>query len=216
MKLEAQFFHFFFYPFLIGVACSSIIVIVCSLIFSNNYLDKITGNNIVELGKEYTKININSISELLVTRLLKMQLSLTELILLYQKLSNKLKTGNPNLDRKINEEFLICVLDLNDTLKETFNQSYNMAYWILDLETNLAKLKPNSIEENQLIAFSKMMQNVYSVYYSTNYTGSNFYFYFESTELYISFPLSYDIQNGFITEITNYTDNPVWCTNDKG
>ena len=216
MKLEAQFFHFFFYPFLIGVACSSIIVIVCSLIFSNNYLDKITGNNIVELGKEYTKININSISELLVTRLLKMQLSLTELILLYQKLSNKLKTGNPNLDRKINEEFLICVLDINDTLYETFNQSYNMAYWILDLETNLAKIKPNSLEENQLIAFSKMIQNVYSVYYSTNYTGSNFYFYFESTELYLSFPLSYDINNGFINEITNYTDNPVWCTNDKG
>ena len=216
MKLEDQFFHFFFYPFLLGVALSAIIIIVCPVIFTNDYIDKITGNNLIELGKEYSEIKIYSIKELLSTNLLKMQLSLSELLLLYQKLANKLKANNTNLDRKINEEFLVSVLDLNETLNETFNQSYNMAYWILDLETNLEKLKPGSIEENQLIAFSKMMQNVYSVFYSANYTGTNFYFYFESNELYISFPLIYDIKNEFIKEITNYTTNPVWCTDEKG
>ena len=40
MKLEDQFFHFFFYPFLIGVAFSAIIVILCSYIFTDSYLDK--------------------------------------------------------------------------------------------------------------------------------------------------------------------------------
>ena len=47
-------------------------------------------------------------------------------------------------------------------------------------------------------------------------TSKNFYFYFESTELFISFPLIYDIKNGFISEIINFTTNQVWCTDEKG
>ena len=89
MKLEDQFFHFFFYPFLIGVAFSAIIVILCSYIFTDSYLDKKTGDNIIKLGKEYSIININSINSMVTSILLKNQLSLNELFLAYQNLAKK-------------------------------------------------------------------------------------------------------------------------------
>ena len=217
MKLEEQFFHFFFYPFLIGVSLSAIVIIACSLIFTNNYIDKITGNNIIKLGKEFSEININSANEIISTTLLKIQLNLNELVILYQKLAKSLKANNPKIaNRIINDDFLKCVLDLNESYNEDNNQTYNIAYWLLNLETNLTSLKPNSSEKNQLIVYSSMMQNIFINYYSTNFTIQNFYFYFEHTELFISFPLIHDLENGFISEITNYTNNPVWCTDEKG
>ena len=162
MKLEEQFFHFFFYPFLMGVSLSAIVIIACSLIFTNNYIDKITGNNIIKLGKEFSEININSANEIISTTLLKIQLSLNELVILYQKLAKSLKANNPKIaNRIINDDFLKCVLDLNESYNEDNNQTYNIAYWLLNLETNLTSLKPNSNEENQLIVYSSMMQNIF-------------------------------------------------------
>ena len=218
MKLEDQFFHFFFYPFLIGVAFSAIIVILCSYIFTDSYLDKKTGDNIIKLGKEYSIININSINSMVSSILLKNQLSLNELFLAYQNLAKKIKNiTDPNINRIINDKYLKCVLDLNDTiLDETNDETNYIAYWLIDLETNLTKLKNNSIEKNQLITFSSLMANLFSTFYSINMTSKNFYFYFESTELFISFPLIYDIKNGFISEIINFTTNQVWCTDEKG
>ena len=217
MKLEDQFFHFFFYPFLLGVIFSTIIILICSIIFSNNYIDKITGNNLIELGKEYSKININSVNDLISTSLLKIQLGLNELILLYQKLANQLRSNDHNnLNITINDNFLKCVLDFDESINEENKETYNMAYWLLDLETNLSNLKKNSFEEKQLIILSNMMRNIFSVFYATNFTETNFYFYFESTELYISFPLIYDLKNNFISKMINLQDNPVWCTDEKG
>ena len=40
MKLEDQFFHSFFHPFIAGVILSAAIVILSSLSFTNNYIDK--------------------------------------------------------------------------------------------------------------------------------------------------------------------------------
>ena len=64
MKLEDQFFHSFFYPFLLGVILSTVIFLSSSIIFTNNRIDKLTGNYMVELGKEYSKINFNSVNEI--------------------------------------------------------------------------------------------------------------------------------------------------------
>ena len=89
MKLEDKFFHSFFYPFLIGVLLSMIIVTIFLTIFTNKYFDKRTGRNIVDLEKKYAEININSVISLLTTTLLKIQASLNEQILFYQKLANK-------------------------------------------------------------------------------------------------------------------------------
>ena len=51
MKLEDKFFNAFFYPFLIGIILSIIIVGVILAIYSNNYLDKKSAQDIYELEK---------------------------------------------------------------------------------------------------------------------------------------------------------------------
>ena len=216
MRLENQFFHFFFYPFLIGVIISGITIIVCSSIFTDNYIDKITGINLVDIGKEYSKSNINSAIDLVSSTLYKVQISLNELVITYVKIANLLKKNSTDINRNINDNYLKCVLDLNESFNENNIKTSFMAYWLLDLETNLYSLKSNSNEENQLITFSNMMRNIFSIFYSTNSTLKIIYSYFESTDLYISFPLIYEYQNGFINEIINYTDNPFWCTDEKG
>ena len=215
MNLEKQFFNSFFYSFFIGLLLCSIIVITFCVIFTNNYIDKITGNNIIYLSKEYSKININSIKAIVSSSLLKVQLGLNELIIYYQKIAKKVKSNNPDLNRNINDDYLKCVLDFDETINENNINTSIMAYWLLDSETNLAKLKQNSDEKNQLISISNMVKNIFSIFYATNATLQNFYFYFESTELYASFPLKYDIKNGFIEEILNFK-NPVWCTDKNG
>ena len=79
MKLESQFITSFFYPFIIGVILSATIVIISSLIFTNNYIDKGTGKNIIEFEKEFSKINLNSINVIISTQLLKVQSILNEI-----------------------------------------------------------------------------------------------------------------------------------------
>lgn len=115
MELENQFFHYFFFPFLIGLILSAAIVIICSVNFANGFIDTKTGNNIIKLGKEISKLKINSINDIINTLLLKTQLSFTELINSYQKLSILLNTNKTGLNRVINDDFLKCILDINDT-----------------------------------------------------------------------------------------------------
>ena len=215
MKLESQFFYYFFSPFLIGVGFCLIIVIISSIIFTNDYIDKITGNNVAKLGKEYSNININAVQDEISSALLKMQAGFNELILLYLNLANKLKSNEPNnLNRIIDDNYLICSLDLNESHNVNNIQTNYMAYWLIDLETNLAKLKPNSFEESQLIVVSNMMKNIYSIFYSADYSGAIIYFYFDSTELFISFPLNYDLKSGYL--LSDSSDNSAWCTDQNG
>ena len=216
MKFENQLFHFFFYPFLIGVILSFIIICFCFVYFSNDYIDKETGDNLVNFGKEYLKININSINNLVTTNLLKMQICLNELIAFYEKMAKQLKSGNPGINRKINDEYFKCVLDLDENMSEEDEESLYIAYWFIDLTIRQKNLVPNSMLENQLIAFSNILPSLFATFYSTNSTSKNFYFYFESTDVFISFPLVYDYQNGFMSEIADFQDNEVWCTDENG
>ena len=216
MNLEKQFFQYFFYPFLLGMTFSVIVVITCSVIFTNNFIDTITGKNMLELDRDNSKININSINAIISTSLLKVELVLNEMVLYYQNIAKKVKLNEPNLNLYIDDDYLKCVLDFDETINKKNTNTSFMAYWLLDLETNLFKLKTNADAKNQLITLSNMIQNMFSVYYSTNETIQNFYFYFESTELFASFPLLYSLEIGFIEEILNFTKNPVWCTDKNG
>ena len=67
-----------------------------------------------------------------------------------------------------------------------------MAYWFIEGGIKKSTLKKNSIEKKQLIAFSKIIQNLYSVFGATNSSTFGYYFYFEQSEIYISFPLLAD------------------------
>ena len=107
MKLEDKFFRSFFYPFLVGIFLSMIIVTILLSKFTNDFFDMRTGKNIVDIEKKYSKININSMNALLTTTLLKIQASLNEQILFYQKLANRIdEIANYNIN-----EFLRCVYD---------------------------------------------------------------------------------------------------------
>ena len=90
MKLEDKFFNAFFYPFLIGIILSIIIVGVILAIYSNNYLDKKSAQDIYELEKKYATININSINILLSNFLIKVQIGLQEQLTFYQKIASKI------------------------------------------------------------------------------------------------------------------------------
>ena len=110
MKLADKFFNSFFYPFMVGVLLSMLIVIGFLALFTNNYFDNRTGKNIVDLEKKYATVNINSINAILTSNILKIQASLNEIILFYLKLANR---TNEITNFKIND-FLKCLIELDE------------------------------------------------------------------------------------------------------
>ena len=70
--------------------------------------------------------------------------------------------------------------------------------------------------KKQLVAFNNVIPNLFSVFAATNSSSFGFYFYYESTELYLSFPLLADYLWNFTKILDNYEGNPVWCTNETG
>ena len=154
MELESKFFQSFFYPFLIGIILSMISIILFSIIFTNNYIDKKTSLNLIELERNNAKVNLNTIKISLSTFLLKIQASINEIIISYQKAAKAILL-NPNLSKNLDDKYLKCALDLNDTeISQDINKLNYMAYWFLDKGINKEKLKDNSIEKKQLIAFN--------------------------------------------------------------
>ena len=209
MKLENKFFNSFFYPFLIGVFLSMIIVTVFLSIFTNNYLDKKTGENIVDLEKKYAKVNINSVNALLTTTLLKVQASINEQILFYQKLANKVN----NISNYTINSFLKCAVDIENCDK---NQFKYMAFWFKDNNTREENFTNEDPEKLQLIVYSNILQNVYSTLAATKSSVLSYFFIFEKTDIFIGFPLQYYYENNYIKEFQNFLNNPVWCCDKKG
>ena len=228
MKLEDQFFHSFFYPFVVGVTLSAAMVIISSIIFTNNYLDLKTADNIVQLEKDYSKVKLNSINIILSTNLLKIQAGLNEIINSYIILANQIKSNEALKSKVINNKFFINAMDISELLNDDKNETKKIieenqenykysAFWFLNETINNENLTNDSDEYSQLLAFSQIMRNVFNSFHSCNFTLSNFYFYFESTELFICYPLSVFIDNKFIINIANFSEsNQVWCANEEG
>ena len=213
MKLEKIFFRSFFYPFLIGVLMSMITVTYFLGKFTHNYIDERTGKNVVDLEKEYAEININSVNKILTTSLLKIQISLNEQILYYQKLSNRTKDLT---NQKIND-YLKCLLDIDDEfiLKNRKKFKY-VGFWFIDNNTTFESLEDDSFTKLQLIVFSNIIQNVYTTLEATNTLVPYFYFMFDKTDLFINFPIEYDYLLNNLNVYTNFEDNPSWCTDSNG
>ena len=96
MKLEDKIIKSFFYPFLVAIFLNSLIIILFLLLFSNSHVDKRTIQNIINLESKYYQVNIKSANIILTLILSKIQTSLNEQILLYQRIANKVK--NISLD----------------------------------------------------------------------------------------------------------------------
>ena len=218
MKLENKFFNSFFYPFLIGVFLSTLIVTIFLGIFTNSYYDYRTLGNIIDLEKKYSKMNIKSVNVILTTILQKNQASMNEQILLYQRIANKtLNTDISNLT--LNTDKLKCVYDLTKDYLESNKEILDyVAFWYLgDKNTSFENITDIRAKK-QIISFSNILHNLYSTLASCSKTDSifDYFFFFEETDLFLSFPVSYDYSNNFLEFYTNFTDNPFWCTNEKG
>ena len=131
MKLEDKFFNAFFYPFLMGIILSIIIVAVILSHYSNDYLDKKSANDIYIMEKKYAIININSINVLLSNTLLKIQVGLHEQLTFYNNTASKItdrsqssigkdihNIGNLNLEESRKDYASIWFVD-RDTLEVT-------------------------------------------------------------------------------------------------
>ena len=213
MKLRNKFFNSFFYPFLVGVLLSMIIVTIFLSIYTNNYLDRKTGKYIVDLEKKYSITNINSVNALLTTTLLKVQASLNEQILFYQKLANKVE----NINNKNINSFLKSLSDIDDSFfEENKDKLKYMGFWFIDNDTTENNFTDNSIEKLQLIVYSNILQNIYSTHAATKSSVKSYFFIFEKTNIYMGFPLDYYYTNNFTKEFKNYTNNPVFCCDQKG
>ena len=213
MRLEDKFFNSFFYPFLVGVLLSMIIVTIFLSVYTNNFLDRKTGQNIIDLEKKYAKINLNSVNALLTTTLLKIQASINEHILYYQKLASKIQ----NIKNYEINSFLKCIANLNDSFyQENKDNLKYMGFWYLDNNITEESFTDDSIEKLQLIVFSNILQNIFSTYSATKSAVKSYFFIFEKTNILAAFPLNYYYDNNFINEFKNFSNNPVFCCDNKG
>ena len=217
MELSEQFYHSFFYTFLVGVVLSFLAIAIFSIIFTNTYIDKKTGDNILELEKQFAKVNLNSMNIIITSSITKIQQSLNELISSYIKAANIVK-NNENIHINLTyNNFFKGLLSLTPSfLEENKHLMEYIAYWVIDEFTDETNVKPNSTEEKQLYSFSSIIQNIYSTFSSSNYSSICYYFYFDSSELFISYPLIYDYEREFLEVMLNYEDNPKWCTDKNG
>ena len=213
MKLKDKLFISFFYPFLITIALDMIIVTIFLYIFTNYYLDKRTAQNIIEIEKKTARITINSVDVLISTTLLKVQASLNEQIIFYQKMANK---TDEIIDYRIND-FMVCTLDLGPNfIKDNIDNLKFMGLWFVDHKTNQNSLQNDNPIRLQLIAFSNILPNVYSTLMATKLIVPSFSYYFEKTDLLISFPLDYHIQSGNANYFRKIAKNPSWCLDSQG
>ena len=188
MKLEDKFCNSFFYSFLISIILSTLIVSIILGLFTNNNYSKKTMNNIIDLESKNSKMIIKSVNVLLTTSFQKIQASLNEQILYYQKTANnilKLKE-EPELNTTfiksaVNIDLFYCFYDEED--------SNNSALWTLDRVTSEDNIDSKKEAKYQLIAISKILSNIDSNIKATLPDIYWYSFYFESNELYIVYPI---------------------------
>ena len=221
MMLEYLFFKSFFLSFIIGVFLCTLVITIFLGFFTNNNYDKRTSENIINLEKKYSKLNLNSVNVLFTTSFLTLQAGLNEQITSYIRISKRLLKSNENY--KLNTNSLLCGLDFNSEFCENFyEESEYMAVWLLDDKTREEDLYDESKKEalQQLIVYNDIIPNIDSILQASPDIIC-FYFYFEKTELYTSFPLSNDCINEFFYFPENDSEEEdkkdfTTCLNEEG
>ena len=217
MKLEDKFFNSFFYPFLVAVILSTLIVTTFLGIFTNNTYDKRTSEKIINLEKEYAKINLNAVNVIMTTKILKLQASLNEIIHFYDKIANDL-LRNPN-SHKLQTKYIKCAVNIDLDYCDTTDDIIDyMADWVLDKETTEDNLDEAKKEVRlQLTAFSNVIPNIYGILQATLPHAYVYYFYFVDTDLYSSYPLGDDcFYNNFAYRMGHFNYEETTCMDDKG
>ena len=65
MELKDKLFNSFFYPFLISVILNTLVVALFLGFFTNNYYDRETEKNIMNLESKYSEMHLKSVNVLL-------------------------------------------------------------------------------------------------------------------------------------------------------
>ena len=218
MKLENKFFNSFFYPFLIGVILSSLIVTILVFFFTNSFYDKRMTQKIIDLETQYAKTNIKLANINVLTILLKVQASVNEQILFYQKMANKTKDKDITELTYNDDKFKVVYDFTEDFLKKNEKNLTYMGFWYIDDSIeHFDNITDNRIKK-QIISFSYILHNLYStsVTLATNNSIYKFYYYFEDTNLLFSFPISYDYSFGYLDIYRKFGHNTAWCTKENG
>ena len=135
MRIESIFFKYFFYPFFIGIILSSLTVVIFIGVFTNNYTDKITYKNIINLEKKYSEKTISSVNILMTTSFLKIQSNLNEHITQYQHLANKIVNSSKNYTLRSTNLKSIVGLDPNYCY-DNIEAFEHKALWLYDKYTD--------------------------------------------------------------------------------
>ena len=185
MKLEKKFLNSFFFPFLSCIILSTLFVTIILGIFINN-LDERTIDNIINLEKNYSKTIINQINIFISSKFQIYQNGFNEIILMYQKMANEILNSHQELE--LDSTFLknLFRVDEDFCVEEEIE---NMALWLLDNVTTEENLENKKDVKQQLIAYSKIIPNIDSIYIASQPNVYNYFMYFENTELFISYPL---------------------------
>ena len=215
MKLENKFFNAFFYPFLIGIFLSIVIVALILFHYSNNFIDKKSAIDIFSLEKKYATININSINILLSNVLLKVQVGLQEQISFYNNIASQITTDTQRLQNTINSD-VKCIADLNETEILNSGRSQYISVWFVDKNTTEENINKISDLYQQIAIFSQLTQSLYSFYSSMNDMLLDIYFLFEDTNLFIAYPYNYFKRINYIHAFLDFRTNPTWCIDEKG
>ena len=189
MKMESLFFKYFFFPFLISITIITFLVTILLGFFTNNYYDKTSIQEIIKLEKKYAESELKSANIRVTSLVSKYQVNINELILLYQNIAKdflkntkKYKLETDYIMSAVSVGLFFCSFGKNFTLTN--------AVWVLDeTSTNNNIARNNKVAQRQLIAFSHLIINLDAIFQLSIPRTYTYFFYFEKTELYITFPL---------------------------
>ena len=217
MKLENKFFKAFFWPFLVGIISSSIIVFVILFYYSNDFLDKTGAEDIYKLEKKYATMNINSINVILSNTLSKIQIGIYEQLSFYQSIASKLTPENKE-NNTISEDVKNVKYLLDNNMRESDRIDYLTLWFVNNKKKDFSDTKEEKLTNlyQQVATVSKLTHSLYSTFSSLNDVLLNIYYYFEDTELFIAYPFKYYYDSNIIQDFYHFEHNPSSCIDNDG
>ena len=214
MKLENLFFKYFFSSFLISIILCLLVVIIFLATFTFDKLDKRLRKKIIDLERNYSKIIINSANILTLNYFMKYQADLNEQIIFYKNKANEILLSEN--EEELNTEFLKCLITLNSSICDYETEKLKSAFWLYDNYTSDENLDEHKEVKKQLIAYSHIIQNINAIHESKRPNTFAYFFYFEKTELYISYPILDGCNFDYLYYFTSPYSAEQRCVDDKG
>ena len=146
----------------------------------------------------------------------KFQVGINEEIQFYKKIAHDL-LRNPK-SHILQSDYVKCAINIDeDYCEETDDNIELMADWVLNQEISEDTFDEAPEEvQLQLIAFSNIIPNLYGILHATFPSVLVYYFYFENTDLYASYPLSDDCAVGFAYRMGHNDYSGTTCMDENG